>query len=103
MRAGSLPLGRVVALSLLIQVILVLAAAAADWRINDGKPMWASFSMYVAIARLVIPMAPLLVIPMAPLLVLTRDRDRDKAMWWKSWSDYVLGSGSGKVEKLVLG
>ena len=95
MRAGSLPLGRVVALSLLIQVILVLAAAAADWRINDGKPMWASFSMYVAIARLVIPMAP--------LLVLTRDRDRDKAMWWKSWSDYVLGSGSGKVEKLVLG
>jgi hypothetical protein len=39
----------VVALSLLIQVILVVAAAAADWRINDGKPLWASFSMYVAL------------------------------------------------------
>jgi len=84
MPAGSLPRRRVVALSLLIQVILVVAAAAADWRINDGKPLWASFSMYVACARLVIPMAPLLVL------------GRDKAVRWKSWWDFVLGSGSGK-------
>jgi hypothetical protein len=41
----------VVVVSLVIQVMLVVAVAAADWRLNEGKPLWTSFSMYAACAH----------------------------------------------------
>lgn len=83
MPTGSLPRRKVVALSLVVQIILVVAAAAVDWRVNNGTPLYTPFSMYMACARLLIPMAPLLVLR------------SDKALRWKTWWDHILGSGKG--------